>query len=63
MGNPLRPRPLSRDIELDRIVPLEEGARLRGISRDTLKRTLPDKIIKLSPRRNGIRVRDALGLA
>jgi hypothetical protein len=47
-------------LALERIAPLEEAARLRGVSEDTLKRTDRDRIIKLSPRRLGMRVRDAL---
>jgi hypothetical protein len=49
-------------IELQRIVPLKEGAELRGTSVDSIKRNDRDKIIKLGPRRLGIRVRDALKL-
>lgn len=48
--------------ELQRIVDLKEAARLSGLSRDTLKRRHIDKIIRLSPRRVGMRVRDALML-
>jgi hypothetical protein len=63
MGTPVQNSPLSRELELNRIVSLDEGARLGGVSRDTLKRHKAHKIIQLSPRRKGIRVRDALGLA
>ena len=52
--------PVDLTIELHRIVPLNEAARLRGTSQDTLKRNDADKIIKLSPRREGMRVGDAL---
>jgi hypothetical protein len=51
---------LALAIERRRIVPLAEGAKLRGVSIDTLKRTMRHKFIKLSPRRLGIRVGDAL---
>jgi hypothetical protein len=47
-------------IEMQRIVPLAEAARLRGVSLDTLRRTQRDKFVKLSPRRLGMRVFDAL---
>jgi hypothetical protein len=47
-------------IELQRIAPLSEAARLAGVSKDTLQRHHADKILKLSPRRLGMRVRDAL---
>ena len=48
------------EIALERIAPLEEAARLRGVSVDTLMRTDRARIIQLSPRRLGMRVRDAL---
>jgi hypothetical protein len=49
-------------LELQRIVSLQEAARLSGLSPDTMKRRHADKIITLSPRRLGMRVRDALML-
>jgi hypothetical protein len=54
--------PLDLTIELQRIVPLDEAARLRSTSQDTLKRNEPDKIIKVSPRREGMRIKHALML-
>lgn len=50
-------------IELQRVVDLKEASRLAGMSVDTIKRHHSDKIIDLSPRRRGMRVRDALMLA
>ena len=50
-------------LELQRIVSLQEAARLSAMSPDTLKRRHADKIITLSPRRLGMRVRDALMLS
>jgi hypothetical protein len=47
-------------LELQRIAPLSEASRLSGVSVDTLKRHHGDKIIKISDRRNGMRVKDAL---
>lgn len=49
-------------IELRRIVDLEEASRLTGLSKDTLRRHHASKIRKLSPRRLGMRVGDALAL-
>jgi hypothetical protein len=49
--------------ELDRIVELPEASRLSSLSVDTIKRRHADKLIKLSPRRIGMRVRDALMLS
>jgi hypothetical protein len=46
--------------DLDRIVPLKQAAKLRGVSVDTLTRTSRDKFIAISSARFGMRVRDAL---
>jgi hypothetical protein len=46
--------------ELETIIPVSEAAKLRGISRDTFIRHYPDLIRKLSTRRNGVKLRDAL---
>jgi hypothetical protein len=51
---------LPEQLELDRIITLPQAAELRGTSVDTLKRRCRDKIIQLSPRRLGMRLRDAL---
>jgi hypothetical protein len=50
-------------LELARIAPLPEAAHLSGVCKDTLKRHHRDKLVVLSPRRLGMRVRDALMLA
>jgi hypothetical protein len=50
------------ELELARIVPLPQAAELSSLSVDTLQRRHRDKIIKLSPRRSGMRVADALML-
>jgi hypothetical protein len=50
------PFALSPDLERKKIIPLQQGAELQGTSVDTLKRNHPDKIIKLSKRRLGIRL-------
>lgn len=59
-GPPLEP---ATWIELQRIVDLKEASRLSGLSIDTIKRRHLSKIIDLSPRRRGMRVRDALMIA
>lgn len=51
---------IPNDLRLQQIVPLKEAARLRGVSEDTLRRHHADKIVKLSPRRTGMRLGDAL---
>jgi hypothetical protein len=53
---------LSPDRELDRIITLQEAEKISSLSVDSWKREHPDKIIKLSTRRLGIRLRDALKL-
>jgi hypothetical protein len=49
-------------LERLRIVTMAEAARLAGLSEDSLRRHHGPKIIKLSPRRDGMRVEDALML-
>lgn len=52
--------PLPTAIELMRVVKLSEAAELAGLSPRTLERLHPEKIIRMSPGRRGMRVRDAL---
>jgi hypothetical protein len=49
-------------LELLRIAEMSEAARLAGLSPDTLAQQYPDKVVKLSKRRNGMRVAHALML-
>jgi hypothetical protein len=49
-------------IDLLRIVEMEEAERLSSLSVDTLLREHADKVMKLSSRRNGMRVVHALML-
>jgi hypothetical protein len=59
-------KPLLADLPLVeqlRIVSMAEAARLSGISEDGLRRHYPEKLIRLSPRRVGMRLGDALMLA
>lgn len=49
-------------VERLRIVSVAEAARLSGISEDGLRRHHSDKLIRLSPRRLGMRLRAALML-
>jgi hypothetical protein len=53
---------LRHDHELDRIVSLEDAAALTSLSPDTIRRTFRSKLVKLSPRRVGLRLRDCLML-
>jgi hypothetical protein len=47
-------------VELERVIPLPEAARLLSVSVDTLKRRYAHLIINLSPRRRGMRLKHAL---
>jgi hypothetical protein len=49
-------------LELDRIVTLQEAEKISSLSVDSWKRHHPDKVVELSPRRLGVRLRDALML-
>jgi hypothetical protein len=49
-------------LELLRIAPMDEVERLSSLSPDSIERNHPDKIRKLSKRRRGMRVIDALML-
>ena len=53
---------LRPDLELLRVLPVEQAAEIAGISKDTLRRNHPEIIIKLSTRRVGVRLRDALAI-
>ena len=48
--------------EMLRVIPVAQAAEVAGISADTLRRNHPEIIIKLSPRRVGVRLRDALAI-
>jgi hypothetical protein len=54
---------LNAERELDCILPLKQAAEVSSLSTDTIKRQHSDKVIKLSPRRLGMRLRDALMLS
>jgi hypothetical protein len=49
-------------LELDRIISLQEAEQVSSLSPDSWKRNHPEKIVDLSPRRKGVRLRDALML-
>jgi hypothetical protein len=49
--------------ELDRIITLQQAEKISSVSPDSWKRNHPDKIVRLSQRRVGIRLRDALMLS
>jgi hypothetical protein len=49
-------------VELNRIIPLDEASRLSSLSKDTLRNKFREKIVHLSPRRDGMRLGHALML-
>jgi hypothetical protein len=49
-------------LELDRIISLQEAEAVSSLSVDSWKRHHADKLVELSPRRLGVRLRDALML-
>ena len=57
------PEPLPRGFELDRIISLQAAEKASSLSVDSWKRHHRDKLVKLSPRRYGVRLRDALMIA
>jgi hypothetical protein len=50
-------------LERERVISLTEAERLTTLSEDTLKRVHADKIIRLSPRRLGMKLRSVLAIA
>jgi hypothetical protein len=50
-------------LELERIVLLDEAERITSLSSDTLKRRYPSCIVKLSPRRVGMKLRHVLAIS
>jgi hypothetical protein len=55
--------PLPAALELERIIGLKQVEELSSLSEATIKRRYADKLIELSPRRLGMRLRDALMLS
>lgn len=49
-------------LELERVISLAETAEIAGVSEDTLRRHYPKIIRRLSPRRVGVKLRDALAI-
>ena len=50
------------ELQLNSIVPLAEAVKLSGLSDDSWRRHYAHKFIRLSPRRFGVRLKDALML-
>jgi hypothetical protein len=57
-----KPFELPAELALERIITLGEAEDVSSMSQDTIKKNHPDKLIRLSERRLGMRLRDALML-
>jgi hypothetical protein len=62
VAKPINEFKLSPELELARIISLQDAEKISDLSADGWKRHHADKIVKLSPRRLGVRLRDALML-
>jgi hypothetical protein len=47
---------------LERIIPISRVSRITSLSEDTIKRRYKDRIVQLSPRRIGMKLKDALAI-
>ena len=50
-------------LELERVLPMSEVEEITSLSVDSLNRHHKEKIVELSPRRRGMRLKDALAIA
>jgi hypothetical protein len=50
-------------LELERVMPMAEASAFTTLSEDTLGRRYAHLIVRLSPRRRGMRVRSVLAIA
>ena len=50
-------------LELERVLPMPEVEQLTSLSVDSLNRHHREKIVELSPRRRGMKLKDALAIA
>jgi hypothetical protein len=63
MAKRIEDQKLPTAVQLMRIVNLRQASELAGVNERTLLRVHADKIIRVSPGRIGMRVRDALMIA
>jgi hypothetical protein len=50
-------------LELESVKPLAEAGEITSLSPDALRRNYADRVIKLSPNRDGMKLRDILAIA
>jgi hypothetical protein len=53
---------MTRELRLERIVTLKEAHKLSGLSPDAWKDNYPEYVIRLSPRRLGIKLKHVLNV-
>lgn len=61
MGEQAEWKPSAR--ELERVMPIAEAMAFTSLKRDALTRNYPQLIVRLSPRRLGIKVKHVLAIA
>jgi hypothetical protein len=50
-------------LELESVVRMAVAERITSLSADNIRRNYSDLVVKLSPRRDGMKLRDALAIA
>jgi hypothetical protein len=50
-------------LELESVKPLDVAEKVTDLSRDTIKRRYPEFVVKLSPRREGMKLKHILQIA
>lgn len=55
-------KPLTDELERQRLIPLAQAAEITSLSQDSLRRHHKDKIRKIGPRRLAMRLGDALDI-
>jgi hypothetical protein len=50
-------------VELESAIPLTRASEITSLSPETIKRRYPELVLKLSPRRSGMKLRSALAIA
>jgi hypothetical protein len=56
-------RELLEGLEGERVIPLPEAGRMNSISVDTIMREHSDKVVRVSPGRLGMKLKDVLAIA
>ena len=62
MGNTQSDRPPTW-LELESVTPMDEAEKVTSLDEDTLKRTYPEYVVRVSDRRIGMKLRHILTIA